>query len=83
MNAIKLLVSGELIRQSLALPDDVEILEIQRKKGSVNNFEFILCGDRFPVVPESGEPMEGNAVVRADYTKRPPTWLTVELSWPK
>jgi hypothetical protein len=82
MRAIKFDVSEQLIRESLALPDDARIYDILRAPGPVGVFTFILTNPDYPVVAEASEPVTAYPIITADYEKKPSMWLKINLNIP-
>ena len=74
----KFYVTMELIRESLALPEDCTITFIH-PSDRMNEFTFII---EHPLAPlcEPGQAIpEITPVFHTDYSKRPATWITCDL----
>jgi len=75
----KFKVSMELLRDALALPDDLEIIDIHVVPTSWRTFEFVIEHPEAPVCPPGGEIREISPVFRTDQSKKPSTWITCDL----
>lgn len=74
-------VSAELIKQSLAMPDDAQIYNITRYEHSPNVFTFFVEHPDFKEIEESSSVPEISPIIEVNYEKRPSTWLT--FNWGK
>lgn len=71
-------VSEELIRTSLALPDDMRIVNIERAS-TPGVFVFHVEHPALPDIAEGADSQFVDLTFEADYTKKPATWITTRL----
>lgn len=77
---IRIHVSEDLIKQALAFPDDLEIVNICKITDQPGVFAFDVEHESFPK-QEGGIPLV-SPVYHADHEKRPSTWLTIDWNLP-
>jgi hypothetical protein len=82
MKLIQFKVTEQLIRQSLAIPDEAEIINIVRHEFVPGLFTFYVTHPSFPECVEGALPVEANPVITANYENRPETWLTINFRIP-
>jgi len=71
-------ITSELIADALAMPDGTLISNISKHPTIKNVFIFIVEHDDLPVVkPGDSYPLLSPSI-RADYEKKPATWLTFD-----
>lgn len=75
---VRFKVTGELIKQSLGMPDDANIYSILRDGLNPDVFEFFVEHPDFDVVGEGCYPPEITPVITIDFDKRPSTWSTFD-----
>ncbi len=72
------LVSGELIKEALALPDGTVIVAIQVESLYSYQFRFLVSHDDLPEVSEGVRATELTPKFTTDYDKKPDTWLSFD-----
>lgn len=77
MKLARIQVSSELIREALAMPADAQIQDIMRDLDNPDIFNFFVEHPDFDEVRENEIPPLITAIVEADFTKKPSTWLTL------
>jgi hypothetical protein len=82
MKLIQFKVTEQLIRQSLAIPDGAEIINIVRHEFVPGLFTFYVTHPSFPECVEGALPVEADPVITANYENRPETWLTIDFRIP-
>ena len=79
---VRFQVSAQLISQALAMPDGSTIHNIVRHDFNSDVFIFYVEHPDLPELPEGGMPLEITPIIKADYDKRPSTWLTFDWNTP-
>ena len=74
----KMAIMGELICDSLALPDGSYIERIEPHPSMLGVFVFYVEHGDLPEVKPGDELPEVVPIFTADYDKRPSVWLTVD-----
>lgn len=72
-------VTEELIRMALALPDDMQIINIMRTD-TPGVFAFDAVHQSFPDASEGAEPCAVAVTYTMDHDMRPVTWMDTDLS---
>lgn len=73
-------ISEQLLRQSLAIPDDAEIIKIFNHDRTPSEFVFYVRSDKFPLTPEGALPLEVSPTITTNYENRPETWLKIDFN---
>lgn len=71
-------ITEDLIRMALALPDDMQIVNILRTD-IPGVFAFDVMHSSFPEAREGAEPCDVAITYTMDYDKGPATWLNTEI----
>ena len=75
-------VSGELLRECLAMPDEVKIIRVQADPIRADTFEFVVDYEGFSECKPGLVIPEYSPVITVDYDKKPSSWLTFDFGDP-
>jgi hypothetical protein len=75
MRMVRFRVTGAFIAQALAMPEGTTLYNIVPHESSPNEFVFYVEHPDLPELAEGAMPPEIMPTLKADYDRRPATWI--------